>query len=284
MGATAGVEPSEEDRLKECRGGKRAKKDIPAKFSKMFLSLDQEAIDKGLFQDALQDILTPPSAPDMNHQIIREGFRSSPDTAPTHVVLLAEAIPSWLPVADGWGSERIFLYCEREEPWYRKLLDVSTPLSFFPTVAGIAKADWTRQANRVIIVQGSALFCRKMVGGLADIGITEESKIMVTSNEKCRNLKLSFKFLRLSHSKLGGATNTITSVGFSKACGVAKNISFAKGIPSTVMDHICPMKIGHTFDPLNDENPTVDGTAKFFDGADIYPIRTIASKSFMTPA
>ena len=284
MGATAGVEPSEEERLKEFRGGKGVKKEMPTKFAKLFRSLDQDAIDEGLYQDALQDILTPPSAPDMNHQIIREGFRLSPKTAPTHVVLLAEAIPSWLPVVDGWGADHIFLHCEREERWYRKHLSVSTPLSFFPTVAGIAKADWTGQANKVIIVQGSALFCRKMVGGLADIGVTEESKIMITSNEKCRNLKLSFKFLRLSHSKLGGATNTITSVGFSKACGVAKNTSFAKGIPATVMDHVCPMKIGHTFDPLNDVNPTVDGTTKFFDGTDIYPIRAIASKLFMTPA
>ena len=79
----------------------------------------------------------------MNNQIIREGFRLSPEVAPTHIVLLAEAIPSWLPVVDGWGVEHIFLHCERKELWYRYNLEVATPLSLFSTVAGIANADWT---------------------------------------------------------------------------------------------------------------------------------------------
>ena len=78
-------------------------------------------------------ILTPPSAPDMNDQVIREGFRQSPEVAPTHLVLLAEAIPLWLPVIDGWGAERLFMHCEREELWYRYNLHVETPLTAFPT-------------------------------------------------------------------------------------------------------------------------------------------------------
>ena len=36
----------------------------------------------------------------------------------------------------------------------------------------------------------------------------------------------------------------MTSIGFSKACEIDEDVSFAKGIPSTVMDHICPMEIG----------------------------------------
>ena len=251
------MEPSEEERKREVQKEQISGKEIPAKFSKLFSSLTRDESNKGLHQDALQDMLTPPSAPDMNKQVVLEGFRLSPEVAPTHVILLAEAIPSWLPVVDGWGTDHIFLHCEREELWYRDNLDVSTPLSLFITVAGIAKAEWINQENKIVIIQGSAPFCRKMVGGLSSIGVTEETKIIVTSNEKCRNLKLSFKFLRLSHSKLGGATNTITSVDFSKACGVVGTSSFAKGIPATVMDHICPMEIGHTFDPLSDTNPTV---------------------------
>ena len=72
MGATEGVELSEEERSKECEGGKELS-EMPTKISKLFSSLDQEAIDNGLYEDALQDILTPPSAPDMNNQIIHGG-------------------------------------------------------------------------------------------------------------------------------------------------------------------------------------------------------------------
>ena len=285
MGATEGVEPSEEERNREVDKVQNYKKELPKKFSKLFSSIDQDAIDQGLaYQDALQDILSPPSAPDMNNQVVREGFRLSPEVAPTHVILLAESIPSWLPVVDGWGSEHIFLHCEREKFWYRSNLDLATPLSLFVTVAGIAKAEWINQPNKVVIIQGSAPFCRKIVCGLASIGITEETKIIVTSNEKCRNLKLSFKFLRLSHSNLGGATNTITSIGFSKACEVAENPSFSKGIPATVMDHICPMGTGHTVDPSHDFVSDTEGNTKLLDVAAIHPIRAIASESFVTPS
>ena len=50
--------------------------------------------------------MTHPSAPDMNDQIIREGLRQAPELAPTHVVLLAEAIPSWIPVKGSIVHER----------------------------------------------------------------------------------------------------------------------------------------------------------------------------------
>ena len=170
------MEPSEEERIENCKeedceggkGGKR-EKEIPEKFAKLFSSLDLEAVDTDRYQEALKDILSPPSAQDLNEQIIREGLRRSPEVSPIHVVLLAEAIPSWLPVIDGWGAERLFLYCEREEWWYRANLDLVTPLSLSPTVAGLAKADWVKQSNKIIIVQGSASFCRKMTKGLSSI-------------------------------------------------------------------------------------------------------------------
>ena len=218
------MEPSEEERSEErkeedCEAAK-VNMTSPKTFSKLFSSLDQDAIDTGLYHGALKDIFNPPSAPDLNEQVIREGLRLSPEVAPKFVVLLAEAIPSWLPVINGWGADRLFMYCKCEEAWYRSNLELKTPLDVYPTVAGLAKGDWLQQPNKVVIVQGSASFCKKMVDGLASIGITEQTKLIVTSNEKCRKLKLSFKFLRLSHSKLGGATDTITSIGFTKACNI----------------------------------------------------------------
>ena len=103
------MDPSEEDRLKEMReeNFEVVKEDltIPKKFSKLFESLDQDAIDTGLYHGALKDIFNPPSAPDLNEQVILEGLRRSPEVAPKHVVLLAEAIPSWLPVINGWGAD-----------------------------------------------------------------------------------------------------------------------------------------------------------------------------------
>ena len=113
MGATVGVEPSEEERKGKTLEGPSAT--IPDKFVKMFSSLDPESsrTNQDLHQDALQDILNHPSAPDMNDQIIREGFLQAPELAPTHAVLLAEAIPSCLPVIDGWGTDLCQTYMEQ---------------------------------------------------------------------------------------------------------------------------------------------------------------------------
>ena len=64
------MEPSEEERLKEMKEEdcEVAKIDmtIPKKFSKLFSSLDKDAIDTGLYHGALKDIFNPPSAPDLN--------------------------------------------------------------------------------------------------------------------------------------------------------------------------------------------------------------------------
>ena len=169
MGATGGVEPSEEERKGKALEGPTSS--LPDKFVKMFSALNQESsrTNQDLHPDVLQDILNHPSAPDMNDQIIHEGFLQAPDLAPTHVVLLAEAIPSWLPVIDGWRTERLFMHCEREELWFSDNLKLTTPITTFPTVAGLARAEWRVQVNKVIIVQGSASFCRKMVEGLSKL-------------------------------------------------------------------------------------------------------------------
>ena len=86
MGATVGVEPSEEERKGKTLEGPTAT--IPDRFVKFFSSQDQDAneTNQDFYQDALQDILNHPAAPDMIDQIIREGFLQTPELAPTHVV------------------------------------------------------------------------------------------------------------------------------------------------------------------------------------------------------
>ena len=86
-----------------------------------------------------------------------------------------------------------------------------------------------------------------MVKGLISLGLDSTRKIIITCNERCKNLKLSFKFLRFKHDTLGGSTDQITHVGFSKGCGLSEEVVFANGIPSTIGDHICPMENG---DPI----------------------------------
>ena len=85
------MEPSEEERLKEIKEEDcvvaKGEMAIPKKFSKLFSSLDQDAIDTGLYHGTLKGVFDPPSAPDLNVQVIREGLRLSPEVAPKHVVL-----------------------------------------------------------------------------------------------------------------------------------------------------------------------------------------------------
>ena len=57
-------------------------------------------------------------------------------------------------------------------------------------MVGLARANWVDEVNKVIVVQGSAAFCKKMIGGLTSLGINDQTEIIVTSNEKCRNLRL----------------------------------------------------------------------------------------------
>ena len=161
--------------------------------------------------------MSPPVASSRIDQAIRTGFLETPALSPEYLAKLAETIPSWLAAADSWGAQKLSLYCENELRWYRENLDIMTPIHTYATVAGLAKDDWLKSNNKI---HGSPRFCSKMVTGLESLGITTSDKIIITSNGTLRKLKLSFKFLRISHSSFGGCTNTVTSVGFSKGCGI----------------------------------------------------------------
>ena len=199
------------------------------------------------YKEALDDILDPPTPPNLIAQIVKEGFVQAPDKAPTNVVILSEALPTWLTAADTWGSKHLFLYCKKELDWYRKSMDMITPLSVFPTVAGLAKAPWIKEHhNAVLLVQGSSSFCKKMIKGLVTLGLTESNKIIVTTNQRCSGLDLKFKFVRLNHATIGGASSTMTSIGFSPGCDIPDRIDFAKGIECGIKEHTYPILPGTT--------------------------------------
>ena len=67
--------------------------------------------------------------------------------SPKHVVLLAEYIPTWLSAIDTWGAEMILLYCKKEIDWYRRNLELITPLTPFPTVVGLIQTKWMKEKN-----------------------------------------------------------------------------------------------------------------------------------------
>ena len=90
------------------------------------------------------------------------------------MIVLAEAILSWLAAADSWGAQLVSLYYEKESLWYRNYLDMMTPLQVFPTVAGLAKGTWLKEKNKIILVQGSTQFCKKIISGLESLGLSTD--------------------------------------------------------------------------------------------------------------
>ena len=124
MGATGGVEPSEEERMEvkeEKAEGKLDKLNMPEKFSKLFsTTLDSNIKENAVtYKEALRDIFERTSAPDRVEQIVREGFLQTSESSPRNVVLFAEGIPSWLPLIDGWGADRLFLHNEHNPELFR---------------------------------------------------------------------------------------------------------------------------------------------------------------------
>ena len=208
LGADGGFASSAEERTRNRTNGKEREESD---------EIDKEkSTQETKYKEALEDILTPPTPPNLISQIIREGFVQFPERAPSYVVILSEGLPTWLAAVDSWNSKHIFLYCEKELTWYREHLELMTSLSAYPTVAGLARAPWIKdQLNTVFLVQGSSSFCKKMIKGLVTLGLTESNKIVLTTNQRCSGLDLKFKFVRLPHSSVGGASSATTSIGFS---------------------------------------------------------------------
>ena len=186
QGLKEGFIPSEEERTKDLKEAELKGDQLAEEKEGTF---DLQSTSE--YKEAIDNLLDPPVAPSMVSQVIHEGFLEHPEISPEHVVIFAEGIPSWLASADAWGSSQLSMYCEKEELWYRKNLDVMTPLDVYPTVAGMSRASWKTSTNKMILVQGSSSFCKKMIAGLQSIGISEEDKIVVAS-VKVLNLVLNF--------------------------------------------------------------------------------------------
>ena len=56
-----------------------------------------------------------------------------------HVCILAEAVPTWLAVADGWKTEQIEIFMDQPERgrWFIDGLGVKNKVSILPTVVGV---------------------------------------------------------------------------------------------------------------------------------------------------
>ena len=146
--------------------------------------------------------------------------------APKNTYILAECVPTWLAVADGWETELVEIFMAQPEKgqWFIDGLGVKSKVSILPTVVGVRGVVWRTSSDSVLLLQGSAKFVRKMVTGLSTIGITSNShKIIIASSQKNRNLDLQFKFQRLAHDVLGGVTNDTGYIGFSHAIDLQRD-------------------------------------------------------------
>ena len=149
-----------------------------------------------------------------------------------HACILAECVPTWLAVADGWGVELIEIFMDQPQKgkWFVEGLGVKNKILILPTIVGVRGGVWRTSSDSVLLVQGSAKFVQRMVTGLSAIGVTSNShKIIIASSQKIRNLDLSFKFQRLAHDRLGGVTNDVGYIGLSLAVSLHRiNLRFPK--------------------------------------------------------
>ena len=85
-----------------------------------------------------------------------------------------------------------------------------------PTLVGVRNGRWKADKNSLVLIQGSARFSKKMLSNLESIGITPTNhKIIISSAERISKV-YNFTFQRLSHRELGGVTDGIGFIGFSK--------------------------------------------------------------------
>ena len=153
-------------------------------------------------------------------EMLKQGYVEGtlePFDAPVKTIgIFAERIPSWLAVVDNWNCEAIMYFCEKEELWFREALELRTEVRRVGTLAGMRNGRWFKEERRLVLVQGTSEFCRKVLLGLKEWGICDKDMVGVVLPNQLRNLPLAMNFIKLPHSHLGGVTTTPLSIGLSK--------------------------------------------------------------------
>jgi hypothetical protein len=125
-------------------------------------------------------------------------------------------------VADTWDCENISLYCDKEQEWFRKSLKLQTSVKRYRVLAAMRDGSWMREEKKLVLIQGSSGFWKKIITGLSEWGITEEDRLAVVVTNQFRNPPIKFKFKKFSHSDLDGVSTSKFSIGMSTGWGVDK--------------------------------------------------------------
>ena len=131
-----------------------------------------------------------------------------------------------------------------------------------PTVVGVRGGAWSTGKSPVVLIQGSAKFCQKMVASLVSIGATPSSKIIIASSQNIRNLALPFRFERMHHDKLGGVSNAECHVGFAKGITLARQKSRISDTPRVLVDNLKVTTDGAYIAPPNEDHSNFEEDVK----------------------
>jgi hypothetical protein len=149
-----------------------------------------------------------------------EGTVQCIDIVEKNIAVFSEFIPSWLAVADTWECENISLYCDKEQEWFRKSLKLQTSVKKYRVLAAMRDGSWMKEEKKLVLIQVSTGFCKKIISGFSEWGITEEDRLAVVVTNQFRNPPIRFKFKKFSHSDLGGVSTSKFSIGMTTGWGV----------------------------------------------------------------
>ena len=132
------------------------------------------------------------------------------------VAVFAEVIPSWVAIADQWGCREIFLCCVKEQEGYLEGLGLVSKVTRVRSTLGMKGKDWSKEERPIILVQGSALFGKKILEGMKAWGFTSENRIAIVVTDRIRTLPLRLKIGKFIHTDFGGVSKSKFSLGLSE--------------------------------------------------------------------
>ena len=104
-----------------------------------------------------------------------DGIRRSPILKGQSVLIIAEFIPTWLPIVDSWGAGLVSLFCEKELIEFRHGLKLKTPVKIHRSLAGTKSGKWWKERQKIVLVQGSADF---VLGSLYALESIKEDQVI----------------------------------------------------------------------------------------------------------